>query len=186
MPFRERMKKVFKSGSSSDSTSTLSKTDSRQNSNVYQPGEPMPRPKYRAPVKKEHKEKLEAFSFGNAWRRKSDNSQYSPMGSRIPSRKNSIMSFGRKSIGQRSMSRMSRGAIPPTRLSVETEAEGDDDVGNVGLSRVASNEKTALSRQITADRPIDVAVNGTNGHQPFTEEDLVLAMKRSHLTVPGA
>ena len=40
----------------------------------------MPRPKYRAPPKKEHKEKLEAFSFPDAWRKKSFQSQYSPMG----------------------------------------------------------------------------------------------------------
>ena len=36
-------------------------------SNVYKPGEPMPRPKYRTPAKKEHKEKLEAFSFAESW-----------------------------------------------------------------------------------------------------------------------
>jgi hypothetical protein len=50
----------------------------------------MPRPKYRAVPKKEHKDKLDAFSFPEAWRRQSFQSQYSPMGTRAPSRRNSI------------------------------------------------------------------------------------------------
>jgi hypothetical protein len=50
----------------------------------------MPRPKYRAVPKKEHKDKLDAFSFPEAWRRQSIQSQYSPMGTRAPSRRNSI------------------------------------------------------------------------------------------------
>jgi len=50
----------------------------------------MPRPKYRAVPKKEHKDKLDAFSFPEAWRRRSFQSQHSPMGTRAPSRRNSI------------------------------------------------------------------------------------------------
>ncbi|KAK4916478.1 hypothetical protein LTR66_017016, partial [Elasticomyces elasticus] len=104
MGLRDKLKKSFKSSSSTSTTSSsktnpsLYKTDSslsatttksggRHPSNVYAPGETMPRPKYRAPVKKEHAEKLDAFSFGAAWRRKSYQSQYSPMGSRLPSRR---------------------------------------------------------------------------------------------------
>ena len=136
----------------------------------------MPRPKYRAPVKKEHKEKLDSFSFGNAWRRRSFVSEYSPHGSRMPSRRPSLLSrasFGaksRKSIGGASYTgiqdkestdhtttsvagrsedgrdmesregseagfehkrfREPHGAAVPTRLSVEIEQEGDDDVAN--------------------------------------------------------
>lgn len=110
----------------------------------------MPRPKYRAPPKKEHKEKLEAFSFSDAWnRRKSYQSTYSPMGTRAPSRRASFMSLGRKKsaastkTGRRSSSvksaetekggvrqRENLGAAKATRLSTEVEAEGDDDVGN--------------------------------------------------------
>lgn len=89
MPFRQRAKAFFKRSKTNDDT--LSKTDSsdsheRWPSNVYKPGEPMPRPKYRQPPKKEHKEHLESFSFADAWRRKSFQSQYSPMGTRAPSR----------------------------------------------------------------------------------------------------
>lgn len=55
----------------------------------------MPKPKYRQPVDKEHKEKLESFTFiGDGLRKYSRDSEYSPMGSRnhsrAPSRTNSI------------------------------------------------------------------------------------------------
>ena len=90
MAIRARAKAFFRR-SRNTNDSTLSKTDStdsheRWPSNVYKPGEPMPRPKYRAPPKKEHKEHLDSFSFADAWRRKSFQSQYSPMGTRAPSR----------------------------------------------------------------------------------------------------
>jgi len=108
----------------------------------------MPRAKYRAPVKKEHKDKLDAFSWGTAWRRRSQVSEYSPMGSRMPSRRGSLLS--RKSFGGKSAKRMSvdgkstdgrnigldnaqtkgRNAARATQLSTEMEAEGDDDVTN--------------------------------------------------------
>lgn len=216
----------------------------------------MPRPKYRAPPKKEHKEKLDAFSFGSAWRkrRKSLASQYSPMGSRLPSRRASLAS--RRSVavtlpgeeegdeeargwmedappaaggaggGEREREKgMRRGAARPTRLSAEVEAEGDDDVANVGLSRVQSREKPVatpsapLSRQVSADvdggdsnanlkvpgaapdkrgksaDPLARVMGQEQGykqrrdqvasdHQPFTEEDLALAMQRSQISVP--
>jgi len=64
-------------------------TTGRWPSNVYKPGEPMPRLKYRAPVKKEHKEKLESFNFASSWRRKSHTSIHSPTSSRFPSRRGS-------------------------------------------------------------------------------------------------
>ena len=101
----------------------------------------MPRPKYRKPPTKEHKEKLEAFSFGDSWRRKSYQSAYSPMGTRAPSRRNSL--FSRKSYSKSSRAGsivsiepdgrggrdMHVGGLSrqPTRLE---EAEGDDDVTN--------------------------------------------------------
>jgi hypothetical protein len=89
MAIRARAKAFFRRSRNNDDT--LSKTDStdsheRWPSNVYKPGEPMPRPKYRQPPKKEHKEHLDSFSFADAWRRKSFQSQYSPMGTRAPSR----------------------------------------------------------------------------------------------------
>jgi len=72
----------------------------------------MPKPKYRQPVDQKHKEHLESFNFMNGFtglaRRKSQNSQYSPMGSRLSSRNNSIshpaampkMGRGHKYIGK--------------------------------------------------------------------------------------
>lgn len=93
MPFRDRLKKTFSrnsvSGASENSNSSDASNTSDSNHSVYAPGEKMPQPKYRRPVAKEHKAKLEAFSFANAFRRRSDASAYSPMGSRMPSRKNS-------------------------------------------------------------------------------------------------
>ena len=176
MAIRERIKKVLRGNTPSNTpkgSPNLSKQEPETTwpSNVYAPGEPMPRPKYRAPVKKEHKDRLDAFSFGNAWRRRSHVSLYSPMGSRMPSRRGSLMSrasFGgksRKSVGGGSVKSPSKdnadskarrsedgrdvesregsesgteqkrfrdhhGAARPTRLSVEVEQEGDDDVTN--------------------------------------------------------
>lgn len=69
-------------------------------------------------------------------------SEYSPMGSRMPSRRNSMKSFGgrssrgnsrRNSLGDSAVDGLqtkSRHAARATRLSAEIEAEGDDDVTN--------------------------------------------------------
>ncbi|KAL9089763.1 MAG: hypothetical protein Q9165_005557 [Trypethelium subeluteriae] len=90
MPFRERLKKTFSRSSSSSQgeTSSLHKPPTKNNNDpsVYQPGEKMPRPKYRAPVDKKHADHLAAFNFAAAWRRSSAASQYSPFGTRAPSR----------------------------------------------------------------------------------------------------
>ncbi|KAF2148451.1 hypothetical protein K461DRAFT_64379 [Myriangium duriaei CBS 260.36] len=157
MPFREKLKKAFKSSSPASSKNpspTIVQAETtRWPSNVYRPDEPMPRPKYRAPVKKEHKEKLEAFNFASSWRRRSHVSLYSPMGSRLPSRRGSranrdSLEARRKSIVQqgsktgstsRSNSiassydpkpRPTQRAAQPTSLQPEPEQYGDDDVGN--------------------------------------------------------
>ena len=145
MPLREKAKNLFKTKSRGSSTST---DKDGYPDNVYKPGEEMPRPKYRAIPKKEHKEKLEAFSFGDAWRKSSFQSTYSPMGTRAPSRRASLFSnLRRKSLGGKSAGRSasvtsedteksgaryregSGAAMIPT-LRVEREQEGDDDVGN--------------------------------------------------------
>ncbi|PPJ50658.1 hypothetical protein CBER1_05268 [Cercospora berteroae] len=235
MAIREKVKFLFKSKSKSDRDSQTSKgsskaSDERWPSNVYKPGEPMPRPKYRAPPKKEHKDKLEAFSFADAWRRKSFQSQYSPMGTRAPSRRNSVaktpasrrsswISLGRKSFsgkstdGGRSNSvtsgggdaekgtvrhregaPMHMGVAVPTTLKTEPEADGDDDVHNVGLSRVQSKDQRyqPLERPRTADsgtaghaNNLAKTMSTAHDHQPFTEQDLALALHRSHLAVPA-
>lgn len=110
--------------------------------NVYKPGEPMPRPKYRGPVNFQHQQKLLSFSFGDAFgaRRKSGASQYSPMGSRMPSRRGSrsSVSVGRNSFQNFRFSSSRRGSrAPPEGLETVLGAEGDDDVtnGNNTLNR---------------------------------------------------
>lgn len=161
MPFREKAKALFKTRSRGESltkTSTKESSCERYPSNVYKPGETMPRPKYRTPPTKEHKERLEAFSFAEAWRRRSFQSQYSPMGTRAPSRRASLFSLTRRKSTASTRSRNQHtsrnnsvtsqgtsksglrpregihGAARPTTLSTETEVDGDDDVAN-GQSR---------------------------------------------------
>lgn len=107
---RTRLRRVL-TGSQEDGH-TLSKfklaKGAKLESDFYQPGEQMPPLKYRRPVDPEHKARLEAFSFQTAWRRRSHASLYSPMGSRLPSRKASFCS--RKSCG-RSISRSRRSSF---------------------------------------------------------------------------
>ncbi len=79
----------YKNKNKNDSSTSGSTTRRRQN--VYKPGERMPKPKYPAVYNKAHQEKLLAFSFGDAWKkRNSCQSQYSPMGSRWPSARTSV------------------------------------------------------------------------------------------------
>ncbi len=125
MPFREKMKKAFGRSPSTSNGSDLAKTSSKgsrkEQESIHKPGE-MPKPKYRGPYNQSHQDKLSAFSFGGAWtRRKSDQSQYSPMGSRLPSRRGSMLS----------------GRSPPARSrqqsyvgQVVENADGDDDIAN--------------------------------------------------------
>ncbi|EOD42976.1 Srsf protein kinase 1 [Neofusicoccum parvum] len=178
MAFRERVKRALgrnSSSKSSSSSSSLSKQGSKSDSSVwYQPGEKMPPPKYRRPVAKEHKEKLEAFNFQKAWRRRSEQSQYSPMGSKYPSRRNSMTA--------------------PRRQVIE-DLNDAGDVGNVGLSPQHTREGTRLksvasrsergSEPTTSSRPQTATTNssGTLGHS-FTQQELNLALRRSRIEVP--
>ncbi|KAL9014204.1 MAG: hypothetical protein Q9173_001135 [Seirophora scorigena] len=107
MPFRDKVKKAFGKSSDDPSESALdlsqlqpkpsSKKPKKQKiefpEDVYKPGE-IPESKYKGPYNKAHQQKLHAFSFASAFqgRRKSDQSLYSPMGSRMPSRMNSFIS----------------------------------------------------------------------------------------------
>lgn len=178
MPFREKMRKAL--GRSHDDGSDLLATDTNKSTkskktkkeklpdNVYKPGEPMPRPKYRGPYNQAHQDKLSAFSFGDAWKRRKSSgtlgSDLSPMGSRIMSRRNSVWSKKSK-LGSRQNSAFA---------GVEESGEGDDDVAN-GMDLYVLSEGrqvgqldglticfvvVGLSRQQTAEhrRP------RTNGH----------------------
>ena len=103
MPLRTKLKRAFGGSSPSeyDPSNPLThgiqkKAKTDHPADVYKPGESMPKPKYRGPWNQAHQDRLSAFSFGDAWRgRKSSemtvksvkaNSEYSPMGSRLPSR----------------------------------------------------------------------------------------------------
>lgn len=175
MPFRDKIKRTF--GRSNDDGCDLTTTDTNKSTksrkakkeklpdNVYKPGEPMPRPKYRGPYNQAHQDKLSAFSFGDAWKRRKSSatvgSDLSPMGSRIMSRRNSAWSKKSK-LGSRQNS---------TFAGVEESGEGDDDVANgMDLFVLRKEERiyrlngltsslvvVGLSRQHTAEnrRPTD-------------------------------
>ena len=164
MPFREKMRKAFGRSPSTSETSSpgaltpvtslsqfsqrdkkSKKKDKRGNGDVYQPGEAMPKPKYRAPVDPQHKDRLEAFSFAGAWeamRRKSMQSQYSPMGSRMPSRMGSLVSnkMGRSS-------RQQSFAVP---IGLEESKDAGNDLENgescVSLCEVSMSGMELSSR----------------------------------------
>lgn len=103
MPFRAKVKRALGRTHSSASGSNLTQTSTNKSSkskkeklpdNVYKPGEPMPRPKYRGPFNQAHQDKLSAFSFGDMWNRRKSSVEgdISPMGSRITSRRGSAWS----------------------------------------------------------------------------------------------
>jgi len=134
MPFRARIKQAFSRSSVSEEGADLtqvaskaSKKEKKQKTpdNVYKFGEVMPKAKYRGPVNQEHQEKLQAFNFSNAFgRRNSEQSQYSPFGSKFPSRRGSFLS--RLSLGPKSGQHSQAG----TGTTVVESAAGDDDVTN--------------------------------------------------------
>lgn len=128
---RAKVKRAFTRqgarGSDSSQEKKSKKSTDEWPDNVYKPGEPMPKPKYRAPVNRQHQAKLSAFSFADAWnRRSSEQSQYSPRGSRLPSAVNSLR---RKSLRPGLRSR--RASAADGRL--DENVDRDDDVGNGAL-----------------------------------------------------
>jgi len=180
-------------------------------SDFYLPGEKMPPLKYRRPVDPEHKKRLEAFSFSTAWRRHSNASLYSPMGSRLPSRRSSFRSRRSRS---RSMHRSRRSSAAsefdqeewvdsgigasiagderPANIREASDDEGD--VLNVGLSRNPTEDPRDARRKQSAgarrsSSVIQASRPGTGSdrtRQPsasalFSPEDLEIALQKSHL-----
>jgi hypothetical protein len=111
-------------------------------SDFYLPGEKMPPLKYRRACDPEHKQKLEAFSFQTAWRRHSQTSLYSPMGSRFPSRRGSVRSRRSRS---RSMARSRRSSVPASEY--DTEEWVDSGIG----ASIAGDERPANIREASDD-----------------------------------
>lgn len=158
MPFRARLKRAFGGGDSADdydpsnplTHGSSKKAKKNLPDNVYKPGEAMPRPKYRGPWNQAHQDKLSAFSFGDSWsRRKSStppikpkrrNSEYSPMGSKLPSRGPSrrssnwstfSMKAGKRPWGTGSRQQSRQNVHDAARQqSVKEVNEGEDDVMN--------------------------------------------------------
>ena len=159
MVFRERLKKAFKSSSPSSSKASspiIEQQDiARWPSNVYKPGEQLPRAKYRAPVKKEHKDKLDSFTFGSAWRRRSQQSLYSPMGSRMPSRRGSLArrpsySSKRPSFSGKSRMSFSGASVVTSSAGQRTTAPSyheDSDYASKDASRSGSIGGTTVDKR---------------------------------------
>ena len=156
MPFRDKMRKALGRSNDDGSNSITTDTDKSIRSkrakkdklpdNVYKPGEPMPRPKYRGPYNQAHQDKLSAFSFGEAWKKRKSSgtmgSEMSPMGSRIMSRRNSAWSK-KSRLGSRQNSAFT---------GVEESGEGDDDVANgMDISTLIKQKSTNQLNQ--ADIP---------------------------------
>ena len=160
MPFRAKMKRALGGGSASmeyDPANPLTQVPSKKSrkdkeqypDNVYKPGEPMPRPKYRGPYNQAHQDKLSAFSFGEAWRKRKSSigtersgkgvSEYSPMGSKLPSRgpsrRGSAWSAfsgkaGKRGLSSRQGSYSGYDGYDGDVGMVEESKHGDDDVMN--------------------------------------------------------
>jgi hypothetical protein len=111
-------------------------------SDFYKPGEKMPPMKYRRPVDPEHKKNLEAFTWKKAWRRRSHQSLYSPMGSRLPSRKGSF----------RSRRSRSRSVHRSRRSSFHSEYDEDDTWVDSGIgASISDSERPANIREASDD-----------------------------------
>ncbi|KAL8715572.1 MAG: hypothetical protein Q9220_000908 [cf. Caloplaca sp. 1 TL-2023] len=170
MPFRAKVKRAFgkTNEDSTENGSDLSQVQSKASAkkakkqkveypeNVYKPGE-IPESKYKGPYNKEHQQNLHAFSFKTAFqgRRKSEQSLYSPMGSRLPSRMGSFMS--RRSLGARSRQQSRVGD------TLAENNEGDDAVENVGMSRQHTKEDVPRPRTREEARPRTRESDKSNG-----------------------
>ncbi|KAI4207852.1 MAG: hypothetical protein LQ346_000355 [Caloplaca aetnensis] len=169
MPFRDKVKKAFgksnddPSETSSDLSPTRSKASTKKPKkqkvdypdNVYKPGE-IPESKYKGPYDKKHQQKLHAFSFAAAFqgRRKSAQSLYSPMGSRLPSRMGSLIS--RRSWVPRSRQ---QSRVDDTLME---NSEADDAVENVGMSRRHTREEAPSDRNREDTRPQTIDAQPTD------------------------
>lgn len=147
---RSRIRRAF---TGEEGHGPLSKIKSRTSkstqpeSDYYQPGEKMPPLKYRRPVAPEHKAKLEAFSFSNAWRRRSHHSIYSPMGSRMPSRKSSFRSRRSRSRSIHRSRRSSFNSVNSTHSDYDDEEWVDSGIG----TSIAGDERPAKIREASDD-----------------------------------
>jgi hypothetical protein len=143
---RTRLRRVLTGTAESGPLSKLKNGKSKNTEpedDYYKPGEKMPPLKYRRAVDPEHKATLEAFSFSTAWRRRSHTSLYSPMGSRLPSRRNSCRSRRSRS---RSMARSRRSSFS-TASDYDAEEWVDSGIG----ASIAGDDRPAGIREASDD-----------------------------------
>jgi hypothetical protein len=144
MPLRTRLRRALTGADGKSKTATTTAKHTEAESDFYLPGEKMPQLKYRRPVDPEHKERLEAFSFKTAWRRRSQSSLYSPMGSRLPSRRGSFRSRRSRS---RSMARSRRSSVSASSDYDPEETWVDSGIG----ASIDGDERPAGIREASDD-----------------------------------
>lgn len=105
MTFRAKVRKALKgnkSGDDSPSSRNSNRTNPPQRTDIeYYKSDEIPQSKYRGPWNQKHQDKLEAFSFEDAFRdrKASVPAAYSPRGTQVQSRRSSWMSRTRSSLG---------------------------------------------------------------------------------------
>lgn len=206
MAIRDKLRKTFRKKDSSSSGGSTPSTSSdpkhytgRTDIEYYKPHE-IPKSKYKGRVDPEHKEKLESYSFADAFntvRRKSSQALsgiMSPGGTKSQSRRPSYMSQMSKASkdGRRSVA-SPPGPLdpsePPSRVGtsaahrpaplIRENSDDDTNVKNAGLSR----QGTIKAQKPHAEHVPDVTLErqATAPDQPFTTEELDQAMTRATL-----
>lgn len=192
MGFRDRVKKTFKkkdgsasvSGGSTPSTGSEIHYTGRTDIQYYKPNE-IPKSKYRGKVDPEHKERLESYSFADAFtavRRKSSQALsgiMSPGQSRRPSAV-SHMSKASKDVRtpahEPAINPMSRrGTIAePRPANIRENSDDDTNPMNTGLAKqpMANQNRASNVPEVKLER------QATN---PFSAEELEQAMSRTTL-----
>lgn len=140
---RTRLRRAL-TGADKAKAATTNANRTEAESDFYLPGEKMPQLKYRRAVDPEHKLRLEAFSFKTAWRRRSQASLYSPMGSRLPSRRGSFRSRRSRS---RSMARSRRSSVSASSDYDPEETWVDSGIG----ASIDGDERPAGIREASDD-----------------------------------
>ncbi|KAK5074116.1 hypothetical protein LTR64_006740 [Lithohypha guttulata] len=197
MGLRDRVRKTFKKkdGSSSNSSTPSTSSDpshytGRTDIEYYKPNE-IPKSKYRGKVDPEHKEKLDSYSFADAFnsvRRKSSQALsgiMSPGGTKSQSRRASYMSHtskaskdGRAHEPANTVSR--RGTVSENRpANIRENSDDDTDVLNAGISKQTTVKQAQPVENPTNIPEVKLERQATVLDQPFTTQELEQAMKRA-------
>lgn len=194
MGFRDRVKKTFKkkegsmsgSGGSTPSTGSESHYTGRTDIEYYKPHE-IPKSKYRGKVDPEHKERLESYSFADAFnqvRRKSSQALsgiMSPGGTKSQSRRPSAMSHMSKAsrdvrteAHEPTVNVLSRRGTTAENRPANIRENSDDDTNplNAGLSKKPEQNNASRVPEVRLER------QATAPDHPFTAQELKQAMSR--------